>query len=80
LICRNSGVITIDLIEFEPSLANRQKLSLTFQNVEAVRFQEVRAEDIVQVSSYRGQGNTTASCRGEMTRSCRNAAGRKWRL
>jgi hypothetical protein len=56
-ICRNSGVITIDLIEFEPSLANRQKLGLTFQNVEAVKFQEVRAEDIVQVSSCRGQGN-----------------------
>ncbi len=56
-ICRNSGVITIDLIEFEPSLANRQKLSLTFQNVEAVKFQEVRAEEIVQVSSRRGQGN-----------------------
>jgi hypothetical protein len=63
MICRNSGVITIDLIEFEPSLVNRQKLGLTFQNVEAVKFQEVRAEDIVQVSSCRGQGNTTAACR-----------------
>jgi hypothetical protein len=79
LICRNSGVITIDLIEFEPSLANRQKLSLTFQNVEAVKFQEVRAEDIVQVSSYRGQGNATPACRCKVTRSYRNS-GRKWRL
>jgi len=46
-------MITIDLIEFEPSLANRQKLSLNFQNVEAVKFQEVRATDVVQVRSER---------------------------
>ena len=46
---RNSGIVTLDLIEFEPSLANRQKLSLTFQNVEAVKFQEVRATEVVQV-------------------------------
>jgi hypothetical protein len=48
--------VTLDSLEFEPSLTNRQKLSLTFQNVEAVRFQDVRATEVVQVSRERGHG------------------------